>query len=35
VSVKVSPNLVEPEAKLSVKKDTDDETINCCAVKFP
>jgi len=31
----VSPNLLEPDAKLSVKYVTDELTIYCCAVKLP
>jgi hypothetical protein len=31
----VSPNLCEPELKDSVRYVTDDETMNCCAVKLP
>jgi hypothetical protein len=35
VSSKLSPNFVEPLENDSVKYDTDDEIINCCAVMFP
>jgi len=31
----VSPNLVDPLEKDVVIYDTEDEIINCCAIKFP